>query len=347
MWLLGCFFIGIYLAQVHCMKVFAIVGEDFTFPVEIDKEMVEITWKKNKNKVAEWDLETKTKYYPSLRNRSLLHTDTGSLTIFNLEESDAGTYVLECLHSKKEFILDVFAPPPEPKISCNISGDYSVLRCAADHPKPLHYAWYLSSSLITAQTQDFILSKKNVVATEIATCFIKVSQTEKSSTISLTQCFPGETEDSPQERDRSGLIAACFLAAVVSISVLGKVCVGVGVWGINSSCQLGYKGTEVFLNIFSIYYICFAAVMNKLGKGRPAQNDGPMHGSGEHHLLHSMDSNKEHPTSDREVTQGAEGGNEEDVSNSPRCSKEAGRCCLALGNLMLSGKTKIIEPPRI
>ncbi|NXU71282.1 LFA3 protein, partial [Oreotrochilus melanogaster] len=178
------------VAPIHCEDVFGIMGENFTFPVEIDKEMVEITWKKNKNKVAEWELETKTIYYPSLRNRSLLHTDTGSLTIFNLEESDAGTYMLECLHSEKEFILDVFAPPPEPKISCNISGDHFVLRCAADYPKPLHYVWYCNSSLITAQTQEFILSRKNVVATERATCFIKVSQTERSSTISLTQCFP-------------------------------------------------------------------------------------------------------------------------------------------------------------
>ncbi|KFP04596.1 Lymphocyte function-associated antigen 3, partial [Calypte anna] len=178
------------VVHIDSEDIFGIVGENFTFPVEIEKEMVEITWKKNKNRVAEWDLETETIYYSSLRNRSLLHTDTGSLTIFNLEKSDAGTYVLEYLHSKKEFILDVFAPPPEPKISCNICGDDIVLRCAAGHPKPLHYAWYLGSRLIAAQTQELAFSRKNVAASERATCSIKVSQTERSSTISLTQCFP-------------------------------------------------------------------------------------------------------------------------------------------------------------
>ncbi|KAM9388208.1 lymphocyte function-associated antigen 3 [Phaethornis superciliosus] len=229
--------------HIHCKDVFGITGENFTFPVKIDKKMEEITWKKNKNKVAEWDLETETIYYSSLHNRSLLHTENGSLTIFNLEKSDAGTYVLECLHSVEEFILAVFAPPPEPEISCNISGDYFVLKCAADFLKPLDYAWNLSNSPLTAQTQDFILSRKNVDASERATCFIKVSQTEKISAISLTQCFSEETDKELNKEDSH------------------------------------LKDKEAVYN----------------------------------------DVNQE------EVTQDAEGGNEEDVSSSPRCSKEGGK----------------------
>uniref|UniRef100_A0A8C4JHP6 CD58 molecule n=1 Tax=Dromaius novaehollandiae TaxID=8790 RepID=A0A8C4JHP6_DRONO len=77
--------------------VFGILGENFIFPVKIDKKLMEITWKKNKDKIAEWEEQSQTVYFTSLRNRGLLNKETGSLTIFNLEKNDAGTYTLEYL----------------------------------------------------------------------------------------------------------------------------------------------------------------------------------------------------------------------------------------------------------
>nr|XP_013805428.1 PREDICTED: lymphocyte function-associated antigen 3 [Apteryx mantelli mantelli] len=166
--------------------VFGILGENFTFPVKIDKKLVEITWKKNKDKVAEWEEQSKTVYFTSLRNRGLLNKETGSLTIFNLENNDAATYALEYLTSDEKnpvltFILTVLDPPSEPTISCNIGGDDLVLKCAAAFKKPLTYK----------QHQDVVILKKKVDASEKVTCFIKVSQTEKSLEFSLAECFPG------------------------------------------------------------------------------------------------------------------------------------------------------------
>ncbi|NXW37801.1 LFA3 protein, partial [Phaetusa simplex] len=182
------------VAHIHCEEVFGIVGENFTFPVKIDQKTVEILWTKNKDKVAEWEGQSKTTYFTSLRNRGLLNEENGCLTIFNLENNDSGTYVLEYLDSVNKkynltFVLAVLAPPPEPEISCNISGDDLVLKCTGDFQKPLNYAWKFSSLPVTHQTQEVFVSK-NVDASEKATCFIKFSQTEKSSEISLTQCFP-------------------------------------------------------------------------------------------------------------------------------------------------------------
>ncbi|NXT48371.1 LFA3 protein, partial [Pluvianellus socialis] len=180
------------VAHIHCEDVFGIVGENFTFPVKITQKIVEIIWTKNKNKVAEWEGQNTATYFPSLRNRGLLNEENGCLTIFNLEKSDTGTYVLEYLDSVKNnltFTLTVLAPPSEPKISCNISGDGLVLKCTADFEKPLDYAWKFSSIRSTAQTQEVFIPKLSVDASEKAACFIKYSQTEKSSEISLTQCF--------------------------------------------------------------------------------------------------------------------------------------------------------------
>lgn len=69
------------------------MGENFTFPVEIDRKVGEITWKKNKDKVAKWEEPNKRTYFDTLQDRSVL-MENGSLTILNLELDDAGTYEL-------------------------------------------------------------------------------------------------------------------------------------------------------------------------------------------------------------------------------------------------------------
>ncbi|XP_068273628.1 lymphocyte function-associated antigen 3 isoform X2 [Nyctibius grandis] len=217
-------FFGFLLPYIHCEDVFGIVGENFTFPVKIDKKIVEILWTKNKDKVAEWEGQNNTTYFNSLHNRGLLNKQNGSLTIFNLENNDTGTYKLLYLDSAKEnveltFVLAVLAPPSEPEISCNISGDGVVLKCTADFLKPLHYSWKSSSIPITDQTQEVFIPKENVHASRKAACFIKFSQTEKSSEISLAQCFP-DIGDGYHKRSRGGLIAA-FVLSIPVIAILG------------------------------------------------------------------------------------------------------------------------------
>ncbi|CAM9655537.1 unnamed protein product [Bubo scandiacus] len=214
--LLWCLpFLVSLLAHIRCDDVFGILGENFTFPVKIDQRIMEIIWTKNKDKVAEWEGQGETTYFPSFQYRSLLNKENGSLTIFNLEDNDAGTYALDYLDSRKKnhvltFILSVLAPPSEPEINCNISGDNLVLKCTADFQKPLNYAWKFNGKAIAHQTQEIFIPKKNVGTSEKAACVIKFSQTEKSSEISLTQCYPDRKGDSYHKRNR-GLLALPFL----------------------------------------------------------------------------------------------------------------------------------------
>lgn len=84
----------------------------------------------------------------------------------------------------------LLAPPSEPEISCNISDVNLVLKCTADFQKPLNYTWKFSSLPIPPRhTQEIVVLKKNVDASEKVECSIKFSQMEKSSEIYLTQCF--------------------------------------------------------------------------------------------------------------------------------------------------------------
>ncbi|KGL76631.1 Lymphocyte function-associated antigen 3, partial [Tinamus guttatus] len=183
------------VAHIHCEEVFGILGENYTFPVKINKSLVEIIWKKNKDKVAEWDEQSQAVYFTSLKNRGSLNNETGSLTIFNLEENDTATYVLEYLPFDENsvsltFILTVLDPPSEPTISCNVSDDNLVLMCAADFKRPLTYSWDFGRITDYKQQQNVVFLKKNVDVSEKVTCLIEVSQTAKSSEFSLAECFP-------------------------------------------------------------------------------------------------------------------------------------------------------------
>uniref|UniRef100_A0A672U8X6 Lymphocyte function-associated antigen 3-like n=1 Tax=Strigops habroptila TaxID=2489341 RepID=A0A672U8X6_STRHB len=149
-------------------------------------------------RIEELRVGKKTTYFTSFRNRSFLNEENGCLTIFNLQNSDAGIYVLEYLSTQKEsslltFTLTVLPPPSKPETSCNVSGDSFVLKCTADFPKPLNYTWKLNSiPQIVHHVPEVFIPKKDVGASTKAVCFIKFSQTEKSSEISLTECLSDE-----------------------------------------------------------------------------------------------------------------------------------------------------------
>ncbi|NXM42312.1 LFA3 protein, partial [Gymnorhina tibicen] len=181
------------IAHIYCENVLGIVGENFTFPVKVDQKLVDATWKKNKDKVAEWEGQNEPTYFGPLLNRGVL-MDSGSLTIVNLQKDDAGTYELQYRDYVKDhylnFVLGVLDPLPEPKISCNTSDHELVLNCTANFQGPLNYTWKLGNNTQSNQKQELLIPLEDVDTTANATCTIKFSQTRRSSEISLIQCLP-------------------------------------------------------------------------------------------------------------------------------------------------------------
>ncbi|NXR57848.1 LFA3 protein, partial [Rhadina sibilatrix] len=181
------------IAHVYTENLYGTVGENFTFPVQIDQKMVESVWRKNRDKVAEWEGQNKPTYFDPFRNRSVL-MENGSLTIFNLEKDDAGSYELQYRYSGEDrylnFVLFVLDSLPEPKISCNISDGELVFKCTADFQGSLIYRWELSNDPRSYPNQELSIPLEKVGTINKATCVIKFSQTEKSSEISLGQCRP-------------------------------------------------------------------------------------------------------------------------------------------------------------
>ncbi|NWR78613.1 LFA3 protein, partial [Centropus unirufus] len=175
------------VAHIHCEDVFGITGENVTFPVKIDQKIMEMLWTKNKDKVAEWEGQNEPTYFAPLRGRGLLNKENGHLTIYKLEKNDTGLYEFTHFVSVKEshaFMLSVLDPPPEPEISCSISDNELVLNCTTPFLQPLKYSWKLDNTLDSRHTQTIAIPKN---AFKKAVCSTKISQTERSSEISLTQ----------------------------------------------------------------------------------------------------------------------------------------------------------------
>ncbi|NXO77917.1 LFA3 protein, partial [Sitta europaea] len=181
------------IAHIDCMEVVGIIGENFTFPVQIDQRMVEIVWKRNRNKVVEWEGINQPTYFGPLGNRSVL-TENGSLTIVNLEKDDAGSYELQywdyAIDQTVTFQLVVLDSLPEPEISCNTSNGKLVLNYRAHFQRSLDVFWNFSNNPHRYQNQELSMPLENVDATTNVTCTIKFSQMERSSEISLNQCLP-------------------------------------------------------------------------------------------------------------------------------------------------------------
>ncbi|XP_058692509.1 lymphocyte function-associated antigen 3 isoform X2 [Poecile atricapillus] len=281
------------LAHIYCKDVVGIVGENFTFPVQADQKVVETVWKKNKDKVAEWEGQNKPTYFGPLSNRSVL-MENGSLTIINLEKDDAGTYELQYWDSVKDhylnFVLVVLDSLPEPEISCNTSGDELVLNCIAHFQEPLNYAWNLSNNPRSYQNQKLSIPLENVDTTTKATCIIKFSQTERSSEISLIQCLPEGKGDSSHRRNRGALLGAFVLTAAIIL-------------------------------VLSLIFLNRKGIIKLKTRRRTSQNNSPVNGSGEHEQLFPGKSQQQ-PNSEGEVTQDAGGGNGEPLNNSSSCNKE-------------------------
>ncbi|XP_017670279.1 PREDICTED: SLAM family member 5-like isoform X1 [Lepidothrix coronata] len=259
-WLL-CF--ASLLALIYSEDVSGIVGENFTFPVEIKQRIEDITWNKNKDIVAEWDGQNPPTYLTHLQGRSVLK-ENGNLTIFNLKKSDAGTYELVYRTSGKdgclEFVLEVLDPPSEPKINYSIKGDNLVLNCTSDFQRPVNYTWKLSNDPRSHWSQEFSIPIKNIDATKNATCFITFSQTERSSEISLIQCISDEKGYGSHKRNRIILIVLFSL----------------------------------FMLLLGILVFLHARGSDKFERIKVAQKNSPVHGSGECEQLSSVDSWEQH-----------------------------------------------------
>ncbi|XP_063999431.1 lymphocyte function-associated antigen 3 [Pogoniulus pusillus] len=230
------------LELICCEKLHGIEGENFTIKVNVKQPMSESIWKKDKDKVAEWQEEGSVKFYGSLEGRAFFNKENGDLTIFNLQKNDSGTYVFEYPDSEgiiHEFLreLNVSDGFSEPEISCNTTANDNKFRCATDFHLPVNYTWKIGNMIYSIEGQEISISKNHDPSTEV-TCSAKYSQTEKSSQINLSQCSRAEEGHDYNKRGAYGIIVAVVLVMVIVLIYLykkGKIPFGKRRAALNSS----------------------------------------------------------------------------------------------------------------
>uniref|UniRef100_A0A8D0BH71 Immunoglobulin subtype domain-containing protein n=1 Tax=Salvator merianae TaxID=96440 RepID=A0A8D0BH71_SALMN len=153
----------------ECAHKVGIEGGDIVLSSGIVTEgnLDEISFKKEGNKVAEWDPYLNYTYYSSMVNRSEIDIHSGHLTIRNLSQNDTGNYMVEVTIAGKIkvtcFVLEVLVPLEPPDLHCEVvSGTIKVNCTPTIQDLRLKYDWHYTSSCGSEFTYQIRLQKDTV-----------------------------------------------------------------------------------------------------------------------------------------------------------------------------------------
>ncbi|XP_054858734.1 lymphocyte function-associated antigen 3 isoform X2 [Eublepharis macularius] len=211
-------------------QIIGVDGKEATLEPKVNGSLTEISWKRGRDKVAEWD--QKLWFTPSLEGRVKLDPTSGRLTFVKLQLNDTGEYRAEVLVGEEYqctfFSLRVLDRPKPPQLNCTATDGHIQVRCALDTRDAAQnitpsYKWkYQKSSKEIPENTSAILLEKDVDRSDIITCTIGIYSAKANGSISLKDCAP--EGDAPQKRDRTMLLIPFVLipAGMVGIHCLWK-----------------------------------------------------------------------------------------------------------------------------
>ncbi|XP_027391649.1 lymphocyte function-associated antigen 3 isoform X2 [Bos indicus] len=206
---LGVVYLFLKLDFISCsQEIYGAMNGNVTFYVSKFHPSTEIIWKKEKNKVVEWDIQSGLEAFQSFKDRVYLDIGSGNLTITRLTKSDEGLYELESpgVRNKSEFHLKVIAPPPSPSTFCSLSDDGNItLTCEIMEAgydidgNLLQYSWECPPTVQChrglSPSEAYVLKKSDL--SQNVQCVVSNPLFRTSASISLSTCVP---EDNTRHR---------------------------------------------------------------------------------------------------------------------------------------------------
>ncbi|XP_037682210.1 lymphocyte function-associated antigen 3 isoform X2 [Choloepus didactylus] len=175
--------------------LFGTVNKNITFRLPSHSAFTEIMWKKQKDKVVEWDENSEVTYFPPFQDRIHLDTVSGDLTIFNLISSDEGRYEVESQSIKDNitFSLRVVEPLPSLELNCTLIGENIVVQCwlqkpINSHPELIEYSWECPSVQCKNNSEREMYFRKEDDLSQEIQCIVNNKVSEKKSSIALATC---------------------------------------------------------------------------------------------------------------------------------------------------------------
>ncbi|XP_008580650.1 PREDICTED: lymphocyte function-associated antigen 3 [Galeopterus variegatus] len=202
--------------------LYGVVNNNITFPTSRYMPFKEITWKKHKDKVVEWESNYAVKTFPSFVGRVHLDTTSGNLTIFNLTSSDEGEYEIESpdIKESSKFSLIVIGPLPSVTLTCALTGENIVVQCSIpehnNHPELITYSWNCPSEQCKNHSMTEIYFGIEDDLSQETRCTVSNPLFKSTSSVLLETCVPSNGH----LRHRFVLIAVFVAAIVVCVVVV-------------------------------------------------------------------------------------------------------------------------------
>ncbi|XP_053447307.1 lymphocyte function-associated antigen 3 [Nycticebus coucang] len=186
----------------------------------------EILWKKQKNKVIEWDRSV-MKPFPPFQGRVQLDHVSGNLTIFNLTLSDEDEYEIESpnMADTVKFFLYVIEPIPSLQLNCTLIHGKIVAQCWIpehynNHVELLNYSWSCPWEQCKSHSNNEISFTMERDLSQEVQCVVSNKVSIKTLTISLETCIP----NTGHPRVRYPIIASLLVVSLLSAIWFLKVC---------------------------------------------------------------------------------------------------------------------------
>ncbi|XP_076975894.1 lymphocyte function-associated antigen 3 isoform X2 [Tamandua tetradactyla] len=218
-----CLLLHFGLISCDTENLFGAVKGSVTFKSPPHTAFKEIIWKKHKDKVVEWEENSKVIHFPPFQERVHLDTVSGHLTIFNLTLSDEDHYEIESPSIKDNiiFFLSVVEPLPPLGLNCTLIGESIMLQCGlqkhpTNHPEFINYSWNCPSVQCQNNSETEVYFKTTDDLSKEIHCLVENKVSERKSSVVLATCVP----EDHFKRQRMLIIASVALVIICIIVLL-------------------------------------------------------------------------------------------------------------------------------
>ncbi|XP_029967091.1 uncharacterized protein DDB_G0284459-like [Salarias fasciatus] len=223
-------FLAVFISLLHLAAAenvkYALLGQTVILNPQIKASGANnILWKRNRDKVVEFNRNEQLEY-PPFKDRITLDWHTAELEITDLRYEDSGDFELGVFVKKEfrsfPFKLKVIGKVSKPSISCEIedtssdeSGNRASLKCSAESSRSeslMKFEWSWRGSMQPGPNLTIPLGDEN--DEEEYSCTVSNPMSRETTTFSARSCY--------SETNLTGIIVGCFVAVIaVLLVVLG------------------------------------------------------------------------------------------------------------------------------
>uniref|UniRef100_A0A8C9U2T8 Ig-like domain-containing protein n=1 Tax=Scleropages formosus TaxID=113540 RepID=A0A8C9U2T8_SCLFO len=187
--------------------VYGLIGKEVQLDPKVTETISSITWKKQKDKIAEWDGSGKPEYYGRCsKDQCDLNPITGVLVIKGLKPEDEEQYFAEINNKGPavEFQLIVLMtntynilvnnkPVSKPRVTTSCNETQCLLVCKGKDTEHTKYSWKENSDTLKDINENALTVQKSGEQSKSYTCvFSNPKSEEHSDPLTQMDLFPGQ-----------------------------------------------------------------------------------------------------------------------------------------------------------